>query len=79
MKLYSFHQDEQTFYLVTEYLEGGELFDSIIKLKYFSENLAASVMKQLLQALNYLHSKGIVHRDLKPENILLESPLKQDG
>ena len=34
---------------------------------------AARVMKQLLSALNYSHSKKIVHRDLKPENILVNS------
>ena len=34
---------------------------------------AAKVIKQILQAVNYMHDKRIAHRDLKPENILMES------
>lgn len=59
--------------MITEYLEGGELFDAIVKNKAFSENIAAKIMKQVLLAINYCHSKNIVHRDLKPENLLLEN------
>jgi len=39
----------------------------------FRESDAASILEQLLGAINYCHSKSIVHRDLKPENILLDS------
>lgn len=53
---------------------GGELFDRIIKEEYFSEEVAARVFRQILQALNYCHSMNIVHRDLKPENFLFVSP-----
>ena len=53
---------------------GGELFDRIIQEEYFSEEMAAKVFRQILQALNYCHSNNIVHRDLKPENFLFVSP-----
>ena len=52
---------------------GGELFDKIIEKEYFDEKYACTVFKQVLQAINYCHSKDIAHRDLKPENFLYES------
>ena len=50
----------------------AQLFDMIVEMGCFTEQMAADVSNQLLGALNYLHSKGIVHRDLKPENLLLQ-------
>jgi calcium-dependent protein kinase len=52
---------------------GGELFDKVSEEKNLSEDEAANIMKQLLSAVVYCHSKSVVHRDLKPENLLLES------
>lgn len=52
------------------------MFDEIVKRKYFSERDAAYVIRQLLSAATYCHSKGVVHRDLKPENILIDCILK---
>lgn len=46
-------------------VRGGELFDRIVEREQFTEKQSAHVMKQLFQALSYLHSLGIVHRDLK--------------
>lgn len=51
---------------------GGELFERIAQEEIFSEQDAANVIKQVLSAINYCHSRNIVHRDLKPENLLLD-------
>ena len=48
VKIYEFYQDKLNFYLITEYIEGGELFDRITKVKCFTESDAARIMKQLL-------------------------------
>ena len=73
MKIYEFYQDKLNFYLITEYVAGGELFDKISEVKSFREDEAATIMKQLLSAVVYCHNRKIVHRDLKPENLLLAS------
>jgi calcium-dependent protein kinase len=58
---------------LNRYIPGGELYKAISHWGHFSESDAAYIMKQLLSAMNYCHSKNIVHRDLKPENILVDS------
>jgi len=66
-------EDTDNYYIVTEILEGGELFDRIIEVKKFNEEKAAHILNQVLLAINYMHKNNLTHRDLKPENILLES------
>ncbi|KAF9509482.1 hypothetical protein BS47DRAFT_147852 [Hydnum rufescens UP504] len=73
VKLLSFSESEEHFYLVLELMEGGELFHQIVKLTYFSENLARHVILQVAHGIRYLHEeRGVVHRDIKPENLLFE-------
>ena len=59
-----------SYVLVTEYCEGGELYDQVRN--QLSETQIAVIFKQLLSGLAYLHSHNIVHRDLKLENILIQ-------
>lgn len=72
IKIFEYYQDEINYYLITEYVSGGELYDTIANWTNFNEEKAGYLMYQILSAVNYLHSKNIVHRDLKPENILVE-------
>ena len=61
---------KDSYVLVTEYCEGGELYDQVRN--QLSETQIAVIFKQLLSGLAYLHSHNIVHRDLKLENILIQ-------
>ena len=78
IKIFEYYIDEHYHYIVTELVTGGELYDTIVKFQKFNEKKAAYIMKQILSALNYLHSKGIVHRDIKPENILVQNDDKKN-
>jgi len=61
-------------YMVMEYVSGGELFDHIVNRGNYSERDAAFVVRQIIEAVAYLHSHNIAHRDLKPENLLCTGP-----
>ena len=65
-----FKETKSYYYIVQEYLRGGEVFNEIVKFTYFSENLSRHITRQLALAIKHLHSLGIVHRDIKPENLL---------
>uniref|UniRef100_A0A8C5CYV3 Protein kinase domain-containing protein n=1 Tax=Gadus morhua TaxID=8049 RepID=A0A8C5CYV3_GADMO len=81
IRLKEIFETETNITLVLELVTGGELFDRIVERGYYSERDAAHVIKQILEAVAYLHENGVVHRDLKPENLLyedmsLDAPLK---
>ncbi len=59
-------------YLVMQYVEGTTLRSGIIKQGMDLER-AASLVRQIGQALSAAHDKGVLHRDLKPENIMLQN------
>ncbi|KAL9053189.1 MAG: hypothetical protein Q9162_004920 [Coniocarpon cinnabarinum] len=71
VRLVDFSEAKQYYYIVLELCPGGELFHQIVRLTYFSEDLARHVIVQVAKALEYLHEEaGVVHRDIKPENLL---------
>lgn len=53
---------------------GGELFDRIVEKGSYTEKDASGLIRQVLEAVAYMHDQGVVHRDLKPENLLYYSP-----
>jgi len=62
VKLYGFMEDEKNYYIGSELLTGGELFDRILKSDHISEYVAADIMRQVLSAVAYCHKHGVVHR-----------------
>ncbi|ODV85012.1 hypothetical protein CANARDRAFT_23566 [[Candida] arabinofermentans NRRL YB-2248] len=75
-KIITFHdffEDNYNYYIVTEQCHGSDLFEKLMKVKKFDENSAQFIIKQILQALVYMHQRGIIHRDIKLENIVFKN------
>lgn len=77
VKLFYALQDSDKFYLILEYIPGGELFHHLTSNNslgnVFKEEDVAFYAAQMSLGLRHLHKLGIVYRDLKPENCLLNS------
>lgn len=73
IRLYEVMESKSLIYLVTEYAANGELLDLLIREKRLSEPKAKEKFRQLVLAVEYIHSQNVVHRDLKAENLLLDS------
>jgi len=71
IKIYNILEDIESFYIIMEYCENGELFNRIVEKKRLTEDESAIFYYQLINGLEYIHNNNIVHRDLKPENLLL--------
>ncbi|KAH0791902.1 CAMK family protein kinase [Histomonas meleagridis] len=65
-------KDEYFYYVFLEFCPGGEIFQHIVDNKRLSEQQAKPIIKQVLSAVEYIHSMNVAHRDLKPENLLLD-------
>jgi tRNA A-37 threonylcarbamoyl transferase component Bud32 len=76
VKLEEIYESENEIFLVQELLSGGDLFDRLDAqpMEHYSEGQCAKLVKQMLSAVRYIHSKGIIHRDLKLENFLFDDP-----
>jgi len=70
LKLYDIFEDDTHVYIVMELVIGSELFDRIVDKGNYTEKEAINIIKQILEAIKYLHENEIAHRDLKPENLL---------
>ncbi|XP_057980385.1 CBL-interacting serine/threonine-protein kinase 9 isoform X2 [Malania oleifera] len=73
IKIYEVMASKTKIYIVLEFVDGGELFDKIAKHGRLKEDEARGYFHQLINAVDYCHSRGVYHRDLKPENLLLDS------
>jgi len=73
VQCYDFFEEPDKFYVVLEYLEGGELFDRIVKKVSYNEKEARDTVFLVISAIKYCHDRNVVHRDLKPENLLLKT------
>ncbi|KAK0605535.1 hypothetical protein LWI29_027855 [Acer saccharum] len=81
VQLYEVMGSKTKIFIVLEFVTGGELFDKIVNHGRMREDEARRYFQQLINTVDYCHSRGVYHRDLKPENLLLDTygNLKDDG
>lgn len=65
-------QDKQYLYMVTEFMQGGEMFFHLFKEKRFTNEKAKFYLVEIILAIEFLHKNHMMYRDLKPENVLLD-------
>uniref|UniRef100_A0A1B6CTN7 non-specific serine/threonine protein kinase n=1 Tax=Clastoptera arizonana TaxID=38151 RepID=A0A1B6CTN7_9HEMI len=70
VEMYESYLVSDELWVVMEFLEGGALTDIVTHARMDEEQIA-TVCKQCLKALAYLHSQGVIHRDIKSDSILL--------
>ena len=71
VKLYYAFQDIINLYIITEFMQGGELFFHLYRETFFDNEKTKFYTAEIVLALGHLHNKNMIYRDLKPENILL--------
>lgn len=71
VRLKSFYEDVENYYLVMELVPGGDLMDFVAANGAIGEDATQVITKQILDGIAYVHKLGISHRDLKPDNILI--------
>ena len=64
------HKTQQAYYVVMQKCGGGELFDFLLNETDVPERECKRIMREILRAVDHLHSQGLIHRDIKPENVM---------
>mmetsp|Transcript_6651 Transcript_6651/g.16315 ORF Transcript_6651/g.16315 Transcript_6651/m.16315 type:complete len:331 (+) Transcript_6651:187-1179(+) len=70
-------EDEKGYYVVMQKCGGGELFDFLLNETDVPERECKRIMREILRAVDHLHSQGLIHRDIKPENVLFTTNKEQ--
>ncbi len=75
VSVYEYGEDGEVAFIAMEFIVGTELKMYFDRATRFEINDSVKIMSQILEALEYSHSRGVIHRDIKPSNILIT----QDG
>jgi len=78
IQLLNYFEDNKYFYIILEYLRGGDMYDYLNRRDFtIPQERALTLAKQMAKAMFFIGSYGIVHRDLKLENIIMTDDTDQ--
>ena len=66
-------QDAVNLYIITEFMQGGEMFFHLHREKRFSDEKTKFYIAEIILAIEFLHNNKMLYRDLKPENIMVDA------
>ena len=69
-KFFDSFEEDKYYYIVQEYIEGDELSKEILPGEPIGEEEAESILREILEILQFVHENNIIHRDVKPANII---------
>ena len=72
VNVYDWGHDEDTYYIVMEYVRGSDLKTAINERGAINQRKVAEIGSQVCQALSVAHKQDIIHRDIKPQNIMVQ-------
>lgn len=72
-KIYDCFEENDTAYIVMEFIEGESLFNILKNQGILKENRVKKYFIQIAEALTIIHQNNFLHRDIKPENIIINS------
>jgi eukaryotic-like serine/threonine-protein kinase len=76
VNIYDIVLENNTYYIVMEYIDGISLKDLLKGKNMLDINAALNIVKKIAYALDLAHKKSIIHRDLQPQNILISTDNK---
>jgi len=75
IELYNTFVEKKQMIMIMEYAGGGELLGYLQRIKTMGEVETRHIICQIINCINYCHTRGIVHRDLKLENVIFRDPI----
>ncbi len=76
VSVHRYFKENNTAYIIMEYVDGGTLKDYVKLVKRLSLTETKDIMLQLLAAVEKIHSQNCIHRDISPDNIMLTKDKK---
>jgi serine/threonine protein kinase len=76
-KIYDFFEENNTAYIIMEYIEGETLYSLLKKQKKFTEATLLPYILQIIDALKIVHKHNFLHRDIKPDNVIVNPSSQQ--